>query len=269
VERVEWSIQEIARLAGTTSRTLRHYDDSGLVKPSRIGANGYRYYDADALVRLQRVLLLRELGLGIPAIAAMFERERLDGRRGEVPALELHLTWLREEQRRLDRQIASVETTIETLRRGEKPMAENMFDGFDHTQYREEVEERWGKDAYARSDAWWRGLPADERAAFHESAARLGADWVDAATRGVDPASEEAQALAQRQFESVARHPRHARRRRRGSDEGVLHGPRRDVRRRPAVREELRRHRGCDVRARHHARLRRPQLVVADTRMSR
>ena len=201
MERVEWSIQEIARLAGTTSRTLRHYDDSGLVKPSRIGANGYRYYDADALVRLQRVLLLRELGLGIPAIAAMFERERLDGRRGEVPALELHLTWLREEQRRLDRQIASVETTIETLRRGEKPMAENMFDGFDHTQYREEVEERWGKDAYARSDAWWRGLPADERAAFHESAARLGADWVDAATRGVDPASEEAQALAQRQFE--------------------------------------------------------------------
>ena len=37
-------------------------------------------------------------------------------------------------------------------------MAENMFDGFDHTQYREEVEDRWGKDAYARGDAWWRGI---------------------------------------------------------------------------------------------------------------
>ncbi|GHF22382.1 MerR family transcriptional regulator [Pseudolysinimonas yzui] len=197
---MEWSIQEIAKLAGTTSRTLRHYDDTGLVPPSRVGANGYRYYDADALVRLQRVLLLRELGLGIPAIAALFNRESLAGERDEVHALTLHLTWLREEQRRLDRQIASVESTIDTLKGGEKPMAENMFDGFDHTQYKEEVEERWGKDAYAKSDQWWRKLSADEKSAFFETASRLGADWIEAAQRDVDPASDEAQALAQRQF---------------------------------------------------------------------
>lgn len=65
----DWSIQEIARLAGTTSRTLRHYDDIGLLPPSRIAANGYRHYDAASLVRLQRILLLRELGLGLPQIA--------------------------------------------------------------------------------------------------------------------------------------------------------------------------------------------------------
>jgi DNA-binding transcriptional MerR regulator len=193
---MEWSIQEIARLAGTTSRTLRHYDDTGLVPPSRVGANGYRYYDADALVRLQRVLLLRELGLGIPTIA-----EVLAGERDDQHALALHLTWLREEQRRLDRQIASVETTIHTLKGGEKPMAENMFDGFDHTQYKEEVEARWGKDAYAQSDAWWRGLSADEKSEFKKTAAQLGADWIDVAQRGIDPESEEAQALAQRQFD--------------------------------------------------------------------
>jgi DNA-binding transcriptional MerR regulator len=193
---MEWSIQQIAKLAGTTSRTLRHYDDTGLVPPSRVGANGYRYYDADALVRLQRVLLLRELGLGIPAIA-----EVLAGERDDRHALTLHLTWLREEQRRLDRQIASVETTIQTLKGGEKPMAENMFDGFDHTQYKEEVEERWGKDAYAKSDAWWRGRSGDEKSAFQQTAARLGADWADAAQRGVDPVSDEAQAIAQRQFD--------------------------------------------------------------------
>lgn len=191
-----WSIQEIAKLAGITSRALRHYDDTGLVPPSRVGGNGYRYYDADALVRLQRVLLLRDLGLGIPAIA-----EVLEGERDDAQALELHLTFLREERRRLDRRIASVETTIETLRGGEKPMAEQMFDGFDHTRYRDEVEERWGKDAYARSDAWWRGLSADEKAAFQERIARLAADWTDAAERGADPAGDEAQALAQRQFE--------------------------------------------------------------------
>lgn len=58
---MEWSIQEIARTAGTTSRTLRHYGQLGLLPPSRVGRNGYRYYDQHSLVRLQRILLLREL----------------------------------------------------------------------------------------------------------------------------------------------------------------------------------------------------------------
>ena len=192
----EWSIQQIAKLAGTTSRTLRHYDETGLVQPSRVGDNGYRYYDADALVRLQRVLLLRGLGLSIPAIA-----EVLEGHSDDVHSLGLHLTWLRAEQGRLDRQIASVESTINTLKGGEKPMAENMFDGFDHTQYKDEVEERWGKDAYAKSDAWWRGLSADEKAAFTTFGAELAFDWFDAASRGVDVGDEEAQALAARQYD--------------------------------------------------------------------
>ena len=198
----EWSIQQIAKLAGTTSRTLRHYDETGLVPPSRIGDNGYRYYDADALVRLQRVLLLRKLGLGIPAIA-----EVLRGQRDDVHALRLHLAWLRTEQGRLDRQIASVESTIDTLEGGEKPMAEDMFDGFDHTQYKDEVEERWGKDAYAKSDAWYRNLSADEKKAFQEFGIELGFDWFDAASRGIDPGSEEAQALAGRQYDWLGRIP--------------------------------------------------------------
>ena len=70
----DWSIQEIAKLAGTTSRTLRHYDDIGLLTPSDIGTNGYRRYDTAALVRLQRILLLRELGLSLPQIAEIYTR---------------------------------------------------------------------------------------------------------------------------------------------------------------------------------------------------
>lgn len=60
---------EVARAAGTTSRTLRHYDGIGLLEPSRVGDNGYRYYDRESLVRLQRIFLLRELGLSLPTIA--------------------------------------------------------------------------------------------------------------------------------------------------------------------------------------------------------
>ena len=87
---MDWSIQEIAKLAGTTSRTLRHYDDIGLLTPARIGSNGYRYYDEPALVRLQRILLLRDLGLGLPVIAEVLDREE-----SAPHALRSHLEWLR------------------------------------------------------------------------------------------------------------------------------------------------------------------------------
>jgi DNA-binding transcriptional MerR regulator len=196
------SIQEVARLTGVTSRTLRHYDDIGLVTPSGTGAGGIRYYDADALVRLQRVLLLRELGLGLPAIA-----EVLAGETRDVHALHAHREWLRREQERLARQLASVETTIEALEGGEEPMAESMFDGFDHTQYKGEVEERWGKDAYAKGDAWWRGMTEAERGERQQRSAQLGADWMAAAASGVAPDADAAQELARRHVEWLAAIP--------------------------------------------------------------
>ncbi|MGK3948928.1 MerR family transcriptional regulator [Microbacterium sp. K2] len=195
----DWSIQEIARLAGTTSRTLRHYDDIGLLPPSRIAHNGYRHYDEAALVRLQRILLLRELGLGLPQIAEVLSP--VNARQSEESALETHLALLREEQNRLARQIASVENTIDALKGGEELMAENMFDGFDHTQYKEEVEERWGRKAYADSDRWWRRMTDAERADWQQRVSDLGRDWIAAAESGIDPASAEAQDVARRHVE--------------------------------------------------------------------
>jgi MerR family transcriptional regulator, thiopeptide resistance regulator len=192
---MDWSIQEIARMTGVTSRTLRHYGDVGLLAPTRVAGGGIRHYDAAALVRLQRILLLRELGIGLPAIA-----EVLDGQRDDAAALGVHLEWLEREKERLDRQIASVETTLETMRDGRGPMAENMFDGFDHTAHRDEVERRWGADAYATSDAWWREKSAPDQAQWRERAADLAADWAGAAARGIPPSGEEAQRLAERQY---------------------------------------------------------------------
>jgi len=190
----DWSIQEIARLAGTTSRTLRHYDDIGLLAPSRVAHNGYRHYDQTALVRLQRILLLRELGLGLPQIAEVLSHEGVH----EASALETHLAYLREEQNRLARQIASVEETIHALKAGEFLMAENMFDGFDHTRYKEEVEDRWGKNAYADGDRWWRGLSESEKSEWQQLVSDLSRDWIAAAESGASPESDQAQALAKR-----------------------------------------------------------------------
>jgi DNA-binding transcriptional MerR regulator len=196
----DWSIQSIARLAGTTSRTLRHYDDIGLLPPTRIGENGYRYYDQAALGRLQRILLLRQLGLGLPAI-----RDVLDSNGDPVDALAGHLHWLRGERERIDRQISSVATTISKLTKGERLMPAEMFDGFDHTRDREEVEERWGADAYRRSDAWWRGLGDSGREEFRAEQRAIKSDYRSAIDDDLDALSAEVQAIVRRHFDWVAR----------------------------------------------------------------
>lgn len=187
------SIQEIAKLAGTTSRTLRHYDELGLLPPTRIATNGYRHYDGAALVRLQRILMLRDLGLSLAQIADVLARPV-----AETDALRSHLAFLHDEADRLTRQIAAVTATITTLTEGKTPMAEDMFDGFDHTRYEEEVAERWGVDAAARSDAWWRGMDAGRKSAWRKQLATLNADWRDAASRGLPVDGPEATALAER-----------------------------------------------------------------------
>ena len=151
---------------------------------------------------MQRILLLRGLGLGIPAIA-----EVLAGQRDDVQALHGHLRWLEQEKARIDRQISSVETTILTMEGGGELMVDDMFDGFDHTRYKAEVEERWGADTYARSDAWWRSMTKQEQAAWQAQVAQLSSDWVAAAGRDRSPEGAEAQALAERHVAWLAAVP--------------------------------------------------------------
>lgn len=198
----ELSIADVARITGVTSRTLRHYDALGLLRPSRVGAGGLRHYGGAELVRLQRILLLRSLGLPLEEI-----RRVLGGEQDEVAALRRHLDQLRTEQQRLARQAVSVERTITAMTTGEPIMAEEMFDGFDHAQHREEVEQRWGKDAYATADRWWRGMSDGERAAWTSRAQGLGGDWTAAAASGVAPDSPEGQELARRHVEWLASMP--------------------------------------------------------------
>ena len=195
----ELSIREVARVTGTTSRTLRHYESVGVLPASRVGPGGLRYYDDEALVRLQRILVLRGLGMPLADVGRLLDDDG-DG----LGALRQHLHQLRTEQQRLARIAASVERTIVTLEEGGQLVAEEMFDGFDHTQYKDEVEERWGKDAYASSDAWWHGMGDAERRTLKGRVAQLGADWIAAAQSGIAPDFDEAQALARRHADWLA-----------------------------------------------------------------
>lgn len=126
---VSWSIQQVARLSGVTSRTLRYYDEIGLLTPAAIGANGYRYYEEAQLLRLQQILLLRELDMDLPAIAAV-----VDGARDQLEALRAHRQRLLAERHRVDVLVETVAVTIAHLEEGTVMPAEEMFAGFRFTR---------------------------------------------------------------------------------------------------------------------------------------
>src|SRR5690625_2830493 len=89
----EWSTQEVVKATGITSRTLRHYDRIGLLPPSRTGYGGQRFYDRGGLLRLQQILVLRELGLGLAGIGRV-----LDEGRAAADVLREHLAQLEQER---------------------------------------------------------------------------------------------------------------------------------------------------------------------------
>lgn len=198
---MDWSIQEIARLTGTTSRTLRHYDAIGLLTPSRIADNGYRHYDESGLLRLQRILLLRELGMSLTDIAEALVGSGSPTSADMVSALGHHVNELGRERSRIERQIASVTATIRRLEAGEPLMVQEMFDGFDHRQYEEEVTERWGQEAYRTSAQWWESMSQTEQNDWKARVTALSQDWTRAAEAGADPRSQQCQDLAKRHIE--------------------------------------------------------------------
>lgn len=190
---VEWSIQELARAAGTTSRTLRYYGERGLLTPTSTGSNGMRFYDESALATLLRIRILRDYDVGLEAIEEVLRRD-VD----TVSALKEHAATMRQHRRELSRRIASLERTIQKMEGGEQLMADEVFEEFDHTQHREEVEHRWGKQAYADSDRWWRSLSDTDKKGFQQEQKDIAVAFGEVAQSGVTPDSDEAQAVTAR-----------------------------------------------------------------------
>ena len=128
-----FTVKQLSRLAGITPRALRFYDEIGLLKPTRVGENGYRYYDEEALLRLQQILLYRELDLPLDNIKQIMGRPDFD----VLAALEQHRDELRQRMARIERLAATVDDTISYLK-GTKTMdKKQFFEGFSDAQQAE------------------------------------------------------------------------------------------------------------------------------------
>jgi DNA-binding transcriptional MerR regulator len=160
---VSWSIAEVARMSGITARTLRHYDAIGLLPPAWISSSGRRNYDREQLLRLQQILLLRELGVGLPDVARALDPAGGNGGPvATVTTLRRHRDRLLGERDRLTTLLQTVETTIDSIEKGHPVDAETMFEGFEHDPYEAQARDRWGDPAVDAARERMRGWsPSD------------------------------------------------------------------------------------------------------------
>src|SRR5687767_2624703 len=120
------TVKQLAAISGVTVRTLHHYDEIGLLKPASVGSNGYRYYARRELLRLQRILFHRELGVPLGSIAELLDLEDED----QVGVLLQHRARLAAERERYGVLIETIGRTISELK-GETPMKNaDLYKGF-------------------------------------------------------------------------------------------------------------------------------------------
>jgi DNA-binding transcriptional MerR regulator len=137
------TVKEVARLSGVSVRTLHHYDEIGLLKPAYYGDNGYRYYEEEQLLRLQQIMLFRELDMPLERIREVLESDRFD----RLAALQEHKRLLQQKAERLRQLLATVDQTIDHLKGERRMRDEQFFDGFDRErveQAKRELRERYG-----------------------------------------------------------------------------------------------------------------------------
>lgn len=196
---MEYTIKHMAQLAGTTSRTLRHYDHLGLLTPSRISSNGYRYYNDDSALRLQQILLLKHLGMPLEDIRQALETSPLE--------LLIQLrTSLENERTIINQRITSVTQTIDAHSKGKTMSAKDSLQGF-NDNYKDEVIARWGQDAFNESNQWWKNMSADRQHQFTADVESLNLEWVGAVESGIEPSSAAAQEIARKHVAWLASIP--------------------------------------------------------------
>jgi MerR family transcriptional regulator, thiopeptide resistance regulator len=146
-----FTVGELAKLTGITVRTLHHYDEIGLVQPSDRSRAGYRLYDDGDVLRLQQVLLFREVGLPLDEIAGVLD----DPGFARAEALRRHREALVEKRGRLDAMLVALDAAIrleESRGHMQPDDVKTLFDGFQPEEHAEEAKERWGDtDAYKES----------------------------------------------------------------------------------------------------------------------
>lgn len=192
------TVQQVSKLTGVSVRTLHHYDQIGLLKPTKITEAGYRLYDDDALRKLQTILFFRELEFPLKQIGEFLNNPAFDTQKALSD--QIRLLELRMEQ--LEKLISHARQIQKT---GVIPMDFSAFDKSKQETYAAEAKKRWGKtDAYKEFEEKTAGQTQEQQNAAGDGLmaifTRMGA------IRTTDPAAPEAQELVKELQDYITAH---------------------------------------------------------------
>ncbi|MBC1976319.1 MerR family transcriptional regulator [Listeria booriae] len=195
---MEYTVQKLAKLAGVSTRTLRYYDEIGILKPARINSSGYRIYGQNEVDRLQQILFYREMNVGLDKIKAILEQPDFD----ETEALKTHRAQLLDKRKQLDELIRNVEKSIAHSERRIIMTDQEKFEGFkqkmideNEEKYGTEIREKYGDDKINKSNAKLKGMSEAEMERVNRLAETILVELAEAFETG-DPAGEKAQEVA-------------------------------------------------------------------------
>lgn len=195
---MEYTVQKLGLLAGISTRTLRYYDQIGILKPARISSSGYRIYGQREVDRLQQILFYRELGVALEEIKELITSPAFDA----DLALKEHRKRLLEKREQLDALIANVELTL-AQREGTKTMSDKQkFEGFkqklvddNEQKYGEEIRAKYGNEKVDKANGKIKNMTEKQYAEIEQLANDIHTTLAEAFATG-DPAGELAQKAA-------------------------------------------------------------------------
>ncbi|MFC4024826.1 MerR family transcriptional regulator [Oceanobacillus longus] len=195
---MEYTVNKLAKISGVSGRTLRYYDQIGLLKPARINSSGYRIYGQKEVDLLQQILFYRELEVSLEEIADILNEPTYD----QTKALKNHYKKLMQKRAHLDKLIATVERTIASKKGGTPMQDKDKFAGFkdnlideNEQKYGEEIRKAYGDETVNTSNAKLRGLSEEDFKAMND----LGEEimlLLEKAYKTGNPASDLAQEVA-------------------------------------------------------------------------
>ena len=196
---MEYTVQKLSRIAGVSTRTLRYYDEIGILKPARINSSNYRIYGQAEVDRLQQIMLYREMGVDLTTIHQILTSESFN----ETAALKEHLAKLLARQHQLELLIANVEKTIQSHEGRSKMQDSEKFQGFkkklieeNEELYGKEVREKYGDETVEASNQKLMNLSKEQYDAFE----KLGVEVLDTLEKAFatgNPAGELGQKTAE------------------------------------------------------------------------
>jgi DNA-binding transcriptional MerR regulator len=152
---MSYTVKQLSTLAGISVRTLHYYDEIGLLQPDSVGANGYRYYDDQSILRLQQVLFYRELGLPLEEIKQITGSSNFNA----LAALESHRRALDQRLERMKHLIQTVDDTILHLKGQKKMSKKQLFEAFsdeEQEKYATEAEQMYDPAIVKASQKKWK-----------------------------------------------------------------------------------------------------------------